>query len=293
MNKPLASFTFFLIFVFLFSTFALAASVNYPIISEVQIAGDSVTGEFVELYNPTANNVDLTGWKLAKKTATGNETNLVTDFPISAISGFGYFLISHPDFNKVTPNITYSTENSLAVNNTVLLYNNSGLLIDKLGFGSAGDKEGTASANPPANQSLERKATESSTLESMTTGADVFSGNGFDSNNNYDDFILRTLSEPQNSASSTEIPIDHRPTETPTPTPTLTPTLTPISTQAPTPTPSPTVIPTITITPIPTPTPTIVESPKMKIACFLKYYPYRLFFRTIYLPRVHCAIKPN
>lgn len=283
MNKSIAGFILSPILFFLFSSFVSAASADYPVISEVKIAGDSVTEEFVELYNPTANVIDLTGWKLAKKTASGSETNLVTDFPVSAISGFGYFLISHPDFNKVAPNITYSTGNSLAINNTVLLYNNGGFLIDKLGFGSAGDKEGTASANPPVNQSLERKATESSTLESMTTGAEVFSGNGFDSNNNYDDFILRTLSEPQNSASSTEIPVDHRPTETPTPTTTPTPTSTPL----------PTVTPTITVIPIPTPTTKIIEFPIMQTICLLKYYPQKLFSRTIYLPRVYCTTKPN
>lgn len=294
MKKRIAGFIFSLISVFLFSSSIFAISADYPVISEVQIGGDSVTKEFVELYNPTADAIDLTGWRLTKKTATGNETNLVTDFPASVISGFGYFLISHSDFNEIFSDIIYTTANSLAANNTVLLYDNNGLLIDKLGFGIAGDKEMTAFAtNPPANQSLERKAEEGSTLESMTLGADIFSGNGFDSNNNYDDFILRTLSEPQNSASSTEIPLDHRPTSIPTPTPTPTPTLTPVPTETPTSTPLPTVTPTIITTPIPTPTPTIVDFPKRKTICFLEYYPYKIFFHIIYLPRVYCVSKPN
>lgn len=142
----------------------------------------------------------------------------------------------------------------MADNNTVLIYSNNGInLIDKVGFGSAQDSEVTTETNPTAGTSRERRASSTSTSQTMAIGGfDEFAGNGEDTNNNANDFVLRNSPQPQNSLSTIEpVPTQtpkNAPTEAPSPTPTETETPTPTSTPSPTPTDIPT--PTNTPTPI-------------------------------------------
>jgi hypothetical protein len=268
------------------------AAVDHVVISEVQLSGGVPNDEFIELYNPTTMPISLENWKLTKKTQTGTESSLVASMS-GVIPFHGYYLIARPEYDGSTvPDITYSAE-ILSTNNTVLLYDDKNILIDKIGFNAAVDKEISTiggSSNPTASRSVERKANSFSDLASMVNGIDQFAGNGEDSDNNSVDFIVRTVSNPQNSKSAIEPVISQIPTETitptllptptteiaiaptstisPSPTPTQEPTSTPIEMPSPTPslTPLPTFTPTPTIafipsaTPLPTftPTPTIV-----------------------------------
>ena len=52
-------------------------------------------------------------------------------------------------------------------------------------------------------KSFERKANSSSNLESMES-TDKLKGNGYDTNNNFNDFVFRNISDPQNSLSELE-----------------------------------------------------------------------------------------
>ena len=79
-------------------------------------------------------------------------------------------------------------------------------IIDLVGFGkNANFYEGSGPAPAPsATHSIERKASAASTAATMGSGgAEVFLGNGYDSNDNSSDFLTRTP-QPQNSASPTE-----------------------------------------------------------------------------------------
>lgn len=240
---------------------------GHIVISEIQVGGGVADDEFVELYNPTASNVDMTGWRLTRKTSTGTQSNLVSSIS-GTISSHGYFLIAHPDYDgSATEDMVYSaTTSALAANNTVLLYSDAGTTtVDKVGMGTATDNETATTSNPANNGSIERKPGESNSS----------GGNGEDTDNNSNDFALRTTSEPQNSSSATEEPASptptgtvtptstESPTESPTgsPTETPTPTLEPSPTESPTSTPSPTLTPTLTPTETPTPTLEPTESP--------------------------------
>jgi len=172
---------------------------THIVISEVQIAGVSATDEFVELYNPTDKPINIAGWRLSRKTASGNLSNLLTSFPDVSIPEYSFFLIVHPSGYKgaVLGDATYSTGSSIASDNTLILFSDAGqTIVDKVGLGSALDKEGTATANPSALQSVERKPGLNDSLR----------GNGVDSDNNFDDFLLRETAEPQNLASTAENP---------------------------------------------------------------------------------------
>lgn len=271
----------------------LKAVASHVVISEVQVAGTSADDEFVELYNPTGSSVDLTGWRLTRKTSTGTQSSLVVSLS-GSIPAQGYFLIAHPDYDgAVAADMTYSaTTSALAVNNSVVLYSDPGVtMVDLVGMGGASASETVTIANPPTDGSIERKANAGSDSTSMGSGgADEFAGNGEDTDNNSSDFIQRTVSDPQNSSSTIEPPL------TPTPTETLTPTESPTPTPTETPTPTPTETPTPTLTPTPTstPTPTPIPNPTVQLkgllfSCTIEYQPVRIFGFTFRMPKITCA----
>lgn len=238
---------------------------NHIVISEIMVGGEeSALEEFIELYNPTSEDVDLDGWRLTRKTSTGTESNLVANMS-GTIPAHGFFLITHPNNDDIGADLFYSaTTNSVTNNNTVLLYSDaSETLVDKVGMGEAGDFESAPAIHPEAGQSIERKAKAESTTESMTSGADQFLGNGYDTDNNANDFVLRLVPQPQNSQSPPQsLEEDPGPTPTPTPSPSPEPSPSPSPTPSPTPTPTPEPSPTPTPTPSPSPDPTPVPTPE-------------------------------
>jgi len=46
--------------------------VSHLVISAIEIAGVVASDDFVKIYNPTQSAVDISGWKLRKKSSTGN-----------------------------------------------------------------------------------------------------------------------------------------------------------------------------------------------------------------------------
>jgi endonuclease G len=148
------------LFLTIISPIVNAATSTHIVISEVQIAGVTASDEFVELYNPTSNDVSLNGWRLTRKTDTGSESNLVSSLS-GTIKAHGYFLVTPQSgyTGSVAADETYSVAGSpIAANGTVLIYSDAGTtLIDKVGFGSAADKESTATSNPASSSSAERK----------------------------------------------------------------------------------------------------------------------------------------
>lgn len=298
------------VFVLHKQTFTHVHAVSQDIlISEIQIGGPTANDEFVELYNSTNQPVDLSGWRLSRRSAAvnGTLTTLVSNMT-GSIQPHGYFLIANPNYTgAVAPDLLYSsTTSGIAANNTVILYRDNGLtIVDKVAMGTAEDSEGTSASVPESGSSIERKANNLSTDITMSPGGvDEFAGNGYDSDNNAQDFVVRVASQPQHSASYKE-PNDSLPVPTPTSTPILpTPTIEPSITPTVVPTILPTVIPTNTPTSIPTPTllpltptPSIITPtprireyifPSMKLVCQWKLKPHTLLGRTFWIPSMQC-----
>jgi len=184
------------------------------VISQVKTFGIADGGanhpdEFVEIYNPLSTDVDLNGFKLQYKSATGTEWKDLAVFSSKTL-GAGKFLLVASDvaqLGTVTADITYSSSQVglSASGGNVRIIDASSNVVDMVAWGSGNSPEGKAVTQPVMGGSIIRKAKADSTSESMKSGgSDEKSGHGVDTDNNANDFVLLDLAEPNNSASEAE-----------------------------------------------------------------------------------------
>lgn len=176
-------------------------------------AGSDTGKEWIELYNPTAYAVNLSGWMLEhwdgeSAALVGNVT-----LPLNAsIPGYGFYLIgASADPANITPTpdyvpdywfTDYGLHNGGNGGDAIRLKDSTGVVIDTLGYGSGTISnypeffESSPASDPAAGKSLERKPGFN----------EPASGNGLDTNNNNYDFIECSAPTPQNTSSATECP---------------------------------------------------------------------------------------
>ncbi|OCX52979.1 hypothetical protein BEL04_01230 [Mucilaginibacter sp. PPCGB 2223] len=220
---------------FLLPTQLMAQIANHVVISQVYGGGGNTnavfTNDFVELYNPTSNDVVMTNWSLQYASAAGTAWGVSTSSTIAPFSGtikaHGYFLIGLAAGTTVTNKPLPTTDatgpiNMSAAAGKIALVNNStqisqvanptdASIVDLLGFYTSGGATvttgfetayltipSTVTSNTWAAQ---RIANATSTAASLSAGgADASAGNGWDSNNNSTDFVVQTTIVPKNSA---------------------------------------------------------------------------------------------
>ncbi|WP_207422857.1 MBG domain-containing protein [Desertivirga brevis] len=223
MRKPLL-----LVFLSFLSIYKCFSQTNHVVISEVFGAGTSTNSyrDFVELYNPTGSTIDMSGWSIRYKSATGTAASASLTFPVGTkIYPYGYFLIGLMGSNpNVDPDLSGSIDLSGSTTGgghvALCLNVSTGTspwqyqVVDLVAWGTGNTPEESAAPSHPALPgSIERKALSTSTASSMTVGTDALLGNGYDSNDNSKDFIVRTKQDPQSQKSGayekTGPPIDN------------------------------------------------------------------------------------
>ncbi len=151
------------------------ASSSRILIYKIQITGTATDDDRITLYNPNPDSVDITGWKLRKRTKSGSESSVKV--LAGEITGRGTYVwanAKHTDGADATSTQTLSSDNSVG------LLDGSDILIDAIAWGSGHVNpysEGSAyPANPVVGQVLARK----------------FSGDTIlDTDNNAEDFEIR------------------------------------------------------------------------------------------------------
>lgn len=177
-----------------------AESVSHVLISEIRISGESSYDEFIELYNATGAAIDLKDWDLKKTSKTGSVENIAMNIE-GIIPASGYFLIVprancgetkiEPCYKgTVTKDAEYTTNNYLAKDNAISLYDQNGNIVDRAGWGASLEFEGEVFQNNPENgQSIERR---------------IMGGLMQDTNNNKNDLALQASPSPQNTSTATQ-----------------------------------------------------------------------------------------
>ncbi len=200
------------------SATTLVAVPDHPVISElfVDMAGADI-GEFIELYNPTESAIDISNWSLQYLSggSAGFASVAKKNFVASAsIPAKGFYLIGTGGYaGAVVADMTWSQ----ALNNdgaTVFLVSDqtpladaaSGAIIDRVAYGSGEGMlapEGAAAALPAVGSSLERRRVNAGAC-STAQGAGEFQGNGCDTEQNGNDFEMRSVPKAQRSTSLPE-----------------------------------------------------------------------------------------
>lgn len=194
---------------------------DHVVISEIYGGGGNTgavyTNDFIELYNPTSLPVSVNGWSVQYAAAAGTswaKTDLTGTIPAK-----GFYLIQQAQgaggtTALPTPDATGTLALSGTAGKVALVNNNTALtgacptgsqIVDFVGFGTTANcNEGAANAPAPSNTtSIERKASATSTPATLAAGgSEALAGNGYDSNVNGSDFVVKALADilPQNSS---------------------------------------------------------------------------------------------
>jgi len=105
-------------FVFNYSCFAN----ENPIISAVQTKGNNANDDFIEIYNPSCNDINISDWKIIKRTASGTESSIKVISHGTVIKAKSYFLWSNSGFSE-TVRADQSTVSILSDNYSIALFN--------------------------------------------------------------------------------------------------------------------------------------------------------------------------
>lgn len=117
---------------FIFTNFS-AAEEKSVIISAVQISGTDSNDDFIELHNPTCANIDLSDWKIKKRTKSGSESSIGSLKNI--IPAKGYYLWENTSKN-LADNPDYSTKTYYLANDySLAIYNKDEKQIDSITWG--------------------------------------------------------------------------------------------------------------------------------------------------------------
>lgn len=201
MNKILLAIT--LVTGIFFALPAWAATADHLVISQVQITGGpgKTDHDFVEIYNPTAQDINLGEFRLVKRSKNGAYDDSIKSWDTGdIIPARGYYLWANSTFTDIAVLSNATTTAKLANDNGVAIRSgpeDTGVIIDSVAWGEAANAfvEGAVFAeNPIAGKALERRP-----------GAG--GGNGGDTNNNAEDFFLQPASHPRNTESPAEPPI--------------------------------------------------------------------------------------
>jgi hypothetical protein len=134
------------------------------LIAAVQIAGATASNDLVKLYNPTAAAIDMSGWKLHKKSSTGTDYSLKA-FPTGSVIGAGQSFVwanSEDGFSETVSANVSSTE-TLAADNSVALMDAAGTIVDAVAWGTGTSQYGEGPpypTSPGANQLLSRRSSD-------------------------------------------------------------------------------------------------------------------------------------
>lgn len=206
-----------------------SAKAEHLVISEFKIEGgnrNEADDEFIELYNPTDQEVSLDGWSIQYLGSNAKIENIKDNMQIfeseNKIPAHSFFLIAKNKgyIASTPPDVSYKKIALSMYGGTFFLVNSTeplqtpddASIIDKVGYFRSYYKNIYPETNyliiPSSRSSaaaFERKAFKNSTAESLRDqNQNAFSGNAYDTDDNAEDFVLQHPTNPQNSTALPE-----------------------------------------------------------------------------------------
>ncbi|MDI6757023.1 MAG: hypothetical protein QME32_03265 [Endomicrobiia bacterium] len=200
--------------------------VQHIVISEIQTDGVNAGDEFVEIYNPLDNAIDLSAWftRLFRRNSGGTDGTMAITWINPTIPAKGYSLLvgtssGNSYRGSVAPDATYTiATNNIVADGAVYISTQTTatpvwsatpgpwgyVAVDLVGYGaqpSGGYETASFATSPDANRSLERRGLSGA---DPTASPGAIEGNSWDTNNNSADFVYTSASDPQNTLSSRE-----------------------------------------------------------------------------------------
>ncbi|WP_300384090.1 lamin tail domain-containing protein, partial [Clostridium sp.] len=175
-----------------------AEKAEHVVISEVYGGGGNsgakFKNDFIELYNPTDKDVDITDWKIQYASKSGTFGTSNSTLLSGIIKANGYLLIQQAKGNGGNDDLpTPDFEGNIAMAGSdckVRLVKADDTEIDFVGIGAADKAEGEPIKGMNAIQSVQRKDNDGTSLGNT---------NGYDTNNNANDFYPKEPT-PRNSS---------------------------------------------------------------------------------------------
>jgi len=200
-------------------------SIKHLVLSEIQVSGETSGDEFIEIYNPTNQEVDISSWSVQYLSGKASSTDSVSKKNFedgNSVKPKKFFLVARAmnssSTDGYTGNITADLSHrsfnlsGLADGGTVFLVNDQEKIsgptdeniVDKVAYGNGEmlQPEANPAPLPESNSSIERRAGNESACS--TEENTEFLGNGCDAGNNSSDLMIRTEPRPQNSLSLQE-----------------------------------------------------------------------------------------
>lgn len=165
-------FLFFILLLIL-PIFCFSEEAPHLIIYEIQVSGTSSTDEYIKIYNPKNEDINLKDYKIIKKTTSGSQYNLVSNFgDTSVIKAMSYFTIAHKDYTGVADFYYTNNSYSLSKDNSVYIVDTNANIVDLIGFGNCYENEGDKC------------------LDNIDSNQKYVRNNNIDTDNNINDFSI-------------------------------------------------------------------------------------------------------
>jgi hypothetical protein len=148
------------------------ASPSLLVIDEFRTRTVAATGdEYIVLANYGTSPIGLLNYSLAKKTASGNNYTLISKFPDVTIQPGQKLILGYKNYSGAK-DLVYTTASLADSNNSIILFNNSGKIVDSVTYGEVNfiEQEGEPLNDPEAGIPYKRLK-------------------GQDTDNNYLDFV--------------------------------------------------------------------------------------------------------
>jgi len=192
---------------------------DHVVISEIQAdSRSSIDDEWVELYNPTDSDINLSGYRIERYTGGGSYTTYKFDDTdeieiktTKIIPSHGFYLIVEDSASDELLNMAdalflktfeLNTDDVICFGTNRMGSPEDSDTVDWVGFGSgAYDSEGDKPApNPPSGKSIQRKVND-------TINESTIYGPAWDSDDNSADFFIQDSPNPMNSTTSSADPM--------------------------------------------------------------------------------------